>query len=172
MGVTSVCLELPAVYATPVSVLEIKNSIFGWQESYLANSNHLSARKPLDLPLVVSLAASTGEPVVVPLNCLRPTAASQGSLVLGESVQEALEVLMPPVWEVSGTDGASLGVVGAAVDGEGPQPGDDAGSSLHDLVLCGTGLGMLRITAPGDVTPTPGSSGDTGSGVASVTSHP
>jgi hypothetical protein len=79
---------------------------------------------------------------------------------------------MPPVWEVSGTDGASLGVVGAAVDGEGPQPGDDAGSSLHDLVLCGTGLGMLRITAPGDVTPTPGSSGDTGSGVASVTSHP
>jgi hypothetical protein len=69
MGVTSVCLELPAVYATPVFILEIKNSIFGWQESYLTNSNHLSARKPLDLPLVVSLAASTGEPIVVPLNC-------------------------------------------------------------------------------------------------------
>jgi hypothetical protein len=45
--------------------------------------------------------------------------------------------------------------VGGANSRQGPRPGDDAGSPLHDLVVRGAGLGTLRRTNPGDARPTP-----------------
>jgi hypothetical protein len=75
--------------------------------------------------------------------------------VPGELVQEALEALMLPVWEVSGTDGVSLGAVGAEVDGEGPRLIDGVVGSLRDMVMRSAGLGMLGSSAPGYVIPAP-----------------
>jgi hypothetical protein len=75
--------------------------------------------------------------------------------VPGELVQEVLEALMLPVWEVPGTDGVSLGAVGAEVEGEGPRLIDGVVGSLRDMVMRSAGLGMLGSTAPGDVIPAP-----------------
>jgi hypothetical protein len=50
-----------------------------------------------------------------------------------------------------GAGGTPLGAVSREVDGTDPQPGDVVGSSLCDLVICGTVLGMPGRTAPGDV---------------------
>jgi hypothetical protein len=73
---------------------------------------------------------------------------------------------MPPVREVLGTDGTSLGAVGVEVDGAGPRPCDDTRGLLRDLVMRGTSLGMPRSTTLGDATPAPRSSSAVGPGVA------
>jgi hypothetical protein len=68
-------------------------------------------------------------------------------------------------WEL-GTDIVSLGAVSVVVDGACSRTGDSARGSLHNLVMRGAGLGMLRHTAPSDTIPTPGSSGVAGLGIA------
>jgi hypothetical protein len=137
--------------------------ISGWKESYLNNSNHpLACGMPDDTPavaLMTTVATSVGDPAMVPSSSLWSAVAPQGTLVLEESVLEALEALMSLVHEVSGTNGASLGADGIEVDGVGPRPSDDIGGSLGDLVMQGTDLGMPRSTTPSDVIPAPGSSG-------------
>jgi hypothetical protein len=55
------------------------------------------------------------------------------------------------VQEDPGADGASLGIVNVEVDGAGPQPGDDVGGPLHNLVVHGAGLGTPVSTTPGTV---------------------
>jgi hypothetical protein len=47
-------------------------------------------------------------------------------------------------------------------DGAGPQPSDDTGGSLRDLVMRGVGIGVLGCASPGDVTPAPGYKGTMG----------
>jgi hypothetical protein len=69
------------------------------------------------------------------------------------------------VREAPGAEGASVGIVSVEVDDVGPQPGDDAGSSLQSLVMRGASIGVSRSAAPGDVTPAPGSLGAAGLGV-------
>jgi hypothetical protein len=48
------------------------------------------------------------------------------------------------------------------VVGASPQPGDDARSSLWDLVTCGADVGVLGSDVPDDMVPALGSSGATG----------
>jgi hypothetical protein len=68
-------------------------------------------------------------------------------------------------WEL-GTDSVSLGAVSVVVDGACSRTGDSARGSLHNLVMRGAGLGMLRHTALSNTIPTPGSSGVAGLGIA------
>jgi hypothetical protein len=42
------------------------------------------------------------------------------------------------------------------VVGVGTELGDDAGSSLQDLVMCGTSAGIPGSVVPGDTAPAPG----------------
>jgi hypothetical protein len=69
---------------------------------------------------------------------------------------------MLEVWEVPSADSASLGTVSVEADRASPQLDNDTRGSLRDLVTCGTGLGMLGSTFPGDAIPAPGFSGATG----------
>jgi hypothetical protein len=56
--------------------------------------------------MAVPSVASAGDPDMVPLSSLQPVVVPHGTLVLGESMKEALQALMLLVREVSGTDGA------------------------------------------------------------------
>jgi hypothetical protein len=67
-----------------------------------------------------------------------------------------------------GANGAPIGAVSVEADGVDPRPGDDAGSPLRDLVVHGAGLGTPGRTTPGDVIPTPGSSGAVGPGITTL----
>jgi hypothetical protein len=118
-----------------------------------------------------------GDLAIIPSRSLRPTAMPHGTLVSRESVQEVLDAPMPQVqevpirsaqdgsiatllqdahvWEEPGADGPLLGAISIKVDGPGPQPDDDVGGPLHDLGVCGTGLGIPGSTAPGDAIPAP-----------------
>jgi hypothetical protein len=49
-----------------------------------------------------------------------------------------------PIQEMSGNDGATLGATSVEVDGAGPQPSDDTGGLVRDLVMCGTGISVPR----------------------------
>jgi hypothetical protein len=62
------------------------------------------------------------------------------------------------VWEM-------LGTINVDVDGVSPWLGDEARSSLRNLVMRGTGIDVPRSAAPGDTTIAPGSLGVTGLGV-------
>jgi hypothetical protein len=48
---------------------------------------------------------------------------------------------------MSGADSVSLGATSIEVDGADPQPSDDIGDLLRDLVMCGTGAGVPESTA-------------------------
>jgi hypothetical protein len=78
------------------------------------------------------------------------------------------EVREASVQEMSGADGTSPGAASVKVDDVGPQPSDDIGRLLRDLVIRGTGIGVPESAALGDVAPTPGSSGDAGLGVSGL----
>jgi hypothetical protein len=95
------------------------------------------------LPLVVSPATSVGDPTLVYLSSL-------------------WSVAMPQETPAPGADSASLGAINIEVDGVGPLPCDDAGGFLQDWVMHGDDIGSLGSVAPGDVTPTPDSSGTAG----------
>jgi hypothetical protein len=49
---------------------------------------------------------------------------------------------------MSGADEMSLGATNVELDGVGPQPRDDTGSSLWDLVMHGAGFGVPRVVQP------------------------
>jgi hypothetical protein len=65
---------------------------------------------------------------------------------------------------MSSVDGALLVAASVEVDGADPQPNNDTGGSLQDLVMRGTGIGVPRRAAPGDAAPAPGSSRATAQG--------
>jgi hypothetical protein len=127
---------------------------------------HWPALRPVTssyLRLVAPLAVSMADVAMVPLSLQRPVVSSRETSVSEESTREAL------VQEMLGADNASLGTISVEVDGASPGLSDDTRVSLCDLVMCGTGLGMLGSVAPGDAIPTPKFSGATGPGVVS---HP
>jgi hypothetical protein len=66
------------------------------------------------------------------------------------------------IQEMSSVDGALLVAASVEVDGADPQPNNDTGGSLQDLVMRGTGIGVPRRAVPGDAAPAPGSSRATG----------
>jgi hypothetical protein len=91
---------------------------------------------PLHLPLMASSITSVGDLAEVALDSQRPVVAP-----------------VPRMLSASGTtqDAADLGLVGSS-----PQLGDDARSSLRDLVMRGTGAGVPRSVVPGDAPQPPG----------------
>jgi hypothetical protein len=117
------------------------------------------------LPLVALLAASTGDLVMVPSCSPQLTMMPQEISMPEESAQAAWEV---PVQEMLGADGVLLSAVSVEVDGASPRPSDDTGGSFYDMVMCGTGLGMLGRAIPGDAILSPGLSGTVGLGVAGL----
>jgi hypothetical protein len=62
-----------------------------------------------------------------------------------------------------GVDSAPQGDVSIEANEVDPQPGDDAGTSPHDLVVRSASLGTLGCTDPSGAMPGPGSSGAGGS---------
>jgi hypothetical protein len=76
--------------------------------------------------------------------------------------QRPVVALVPRVLSASG---ATQGATGVGVVGAGPKLGDDAGSSLRDLVIRGADAGVPGNAIPGDTTLVPGSSGAIGLGV-------
>jgi hypothetical protein len=118
------------------------------------------------LPLVAPSAMSAGDLVVVPSSWPRSMVVPRETPALEESTPEAWE---KAVQEMSGSDGTSLGAVSVEVDGASPRPGDDTRGSLRDLVMPGIGIAVPGSTAPGDTTPSPGSSGTShGPGVSGL----
>jgi hypothetical protein len=93
---------------------------------------------PPCLPLMASSIASMGDQDEVALGSQQPVVA--------------------PVPRVLSAGGATQGASDIGVVGPPPHLGDDAGSSLWDFVLCGTGIGVPGSAIPSDVAPTPGSS--------------
>jgi hypothetical protein len=71
-----------------------------------------------------------------------------------------------PVQVMSGADGTLLGAASVEVDGAGPQPSDDTGGSLRDLVMHDTGIDVSGSAALDDAPPAPGSSGAVDMGVS------
>jgi hypothetical protein len=59
--------------------------------------------------------------------------------------------MMASVSEVPSAGGALQGTPGQEVVGIDPRLGDDAESSLRDLVVCGTGAGVFGSFTSGDV---------------------
>jgi hypothetical protein len=55
-----------------------------------------------------------------------------------------------------------LGAISTKADGVDPQPSDDAGSPLYNLVVHGASLGTPERTNSGDAIKAPGSSGAEG----------
>jgi hypothetical protein len=67
-----------------------------------------------------------------------------------------------------GPDGAPLGTINVEANGADPWLGDGAGSPLHDLVVCGCGLGMPGRTKSDDAVPAPGSLGTVHPGITGL----
>jgi hypothetical protein len=109
---------------------------------------------------------SAGDLVVVPSSWPRSMVVPRETPASEESTPEAWE---KAVQEMSGSDGTSLGAVSVEVDGASPRPGDDTRGSLRDLVMRGVGIAVPGSIAPGDATPSPGSSGTShGPGVSGL----
>jgi hypothetical protein len=70
------------------------------------------------------------------------------------------------VQEMPRVDGASLGAASVEVDGDGPQPRDDTGGSLRDLVMRGASFSVPGSAAPCDAVPTLRPSSAIGPGVS------
>jgi hypothetical protein len=80
--------------------------------------------------------------------------------------EPTLEVRKASVQEMLAADGTSLVASSVEVDGASPEPSDDTGRSLQDLVVRGTGISVPGSAAPCDAAPAPGSLGALGSGVS------
>jgi hypothetical protein len=70
--------------------------------------------------------------------------------------------------EMSSADVLSLIATNVEVDGAGPQPSNDTGGSLRDLVMCGADISLLGSAATGDAAPASGPSSDVGLGVSGL----
>jgi hypothetical protein len=60
----------------------------------------------------------------------------------------------------------ALGTISVEADGVSTQPSNDVGGLLRDWLICGADISAPRRDAPGDTTPTPGSSGVVDLGVS------
>jgi hypothetical protein len=85
---------------------------------------------PLHLPLMASSIMSMGD--------------------LAEVALDSQRLVVAPVPRMPSASGTTQDAAGLGLVGSGPQLGDDARSSLWDLVMRGTGAGVPRSVVPGD----------------------
>jgi hypothetical protein len=76
--------------------------------------------------------------------------------------------MVAPVESPTLDGGALQGGTGVEVVGAGLWLGDDNGSLLQDLVMCGTSTGIPGSTTPGNAAPAPESSGVVDPGVSGL----
>jgi hypothetical protein len=101
------------------------------------------------------------------LPLLASSITSVGDLDKVASGSQRLVVALVP--RVLSASGATQGATGVGVVGAGPKLGDDAGTSLQDLVIRGADAGVLGNAIPGDTALVPGSSGAIGLGYLDFT---
>jgi hypothetical protein len=110
---------------------------------------------------------SVAHPIIPPcMSLMAASTMSAGHLaVVTTGSPRSVLALVP---RMLGASGASRGATGVKVIGVSPWLGDDAGSLLQDLVMCGTSAGVPRSAALDDAAPTPGSLVAVGLGVSGL----